>query len=198
MHAVSPTPPGTTSEDVPYFRARAGGRVDGRRVGRILLGATLVILAVVVIATTIGAAIQDSNQTRLQRDGVPVEVTVTGCEGVSSGIGQALIYDVCRGSFTLDGRRYNAVIGGNRVAHPLGQTLRGVTVPDDPTLLSTAGAVAKKFSPWTPFITPIVLAVVTVALALGLVLRRRRVRSRPPDAPQAADTRAAILPPVER
>ena len=173
------TPGKLTTEPATYIRARAGAEVDSRQVIRGLTVFCALVLASVVIATTVGAVHQDSNQTRLQRHGVPVNVTVTGCEGVSSGIGQALIYDICRGSYTFDGHRYNAVIGGNRAAHPVGQSLRAVTVPGDPALISTATAAARKFSPWTPFITPIVLTVVGSALIMFLILwSRRRTRHR--------------------
>lgn len=170
---TEPTPGPASEPDVYVRGVRARAEANTRTVVRFLIGLTLLILVVVVIVTTLGAAQQDSNQTRLQRHGVPVEITVTRCEGVTSGIGQALNYDVCRGNYTLAGRRYNAVIGGNRVAHPIGQTLAGVTVPGDPGLLSTATAVGKRFSPWTPYITPIILAAVTVVLVLGLLLWSR-------------------------
>jgi hypothetical protein len=177
------TTPGPTSGEKSYVRASAGSDVDARKVGRFALIVCVLALAGVAIATTVGAARQDSSQTRLQRDGVPVEVTVTGCAGYSSGIGQAVTYYSCRGEYTLAGHRYNEVIGGTRTVHSEGQVLRGVTVPGDPSLLSTATAVAKRFSPWTPYVTPIVLAALAIALALGLLLwprwRRRADSKRP-------------------
>jgi hypothetical protein len=177
----SPPAPSTPGSGT-YIRARAGGEVDARRVLRVVMFLCVVGLVALVIITTIGAANQNSVQSRLQRDGVPVKVTVTQCEGVTSGIGQALQYTTCRGDYTLAGHRYNEVIGGSRVVHPIGQTLEGVAVPGHPALLSTATAVAKKFSSWTPYITPIVLAAVTVVVLLVLLLaprwRRRAVSKR--------------------
>jgi PhnB protein len=182
---MSPPPAGSTSEPTPYIRARAGGDVDARKVGRALIALTVLALAGVVVATTIGAAHQNSAQTKLQRFGVPIDVTVVGCVSYGSGIGQGVTYWACRGAYTLDGHVYRSEpIGGNRAFQPAGKTLRAYTVPGDPSLVSAA-AVTKKFSSWTPYITPIVLAVVTVALALGLVLWPRRRRS----------TQAAIAPP---
>ena len=186
---MSSPPAASTPEPGNYIRARAGGEVNTRRVLRVLTALCVLVLVVLVIITTLGALNQNSVQRRLQRDGVPVTITVTWCEGVSSGIGQALIYTICRGDYTLDGHRYNEVIGGSRIAHPLGQTIQGVAVPGHPALLSTATAVAKKFSAWTPYITPVVLAAVTVALVLLLWLwpkRRRREPSRPHVVSQAA------------
>jgi len=152
------------------MRASGGARADGRRVARVVATICVLVLTVVAIATTIGAADQNSLQTRLQRHGVPVEVTVTGCVGYGSGIGQAVTFYNCRGNYALDGHSYNEVIGGSRVALPVGQTLAAVAVPGDPALVSTAAAVAKKFSPWTPYITPIVLVAITVVLVAGLLL----------------------------
>jgi hypothetical protein len=179
---MSSPPAAPTPEPGTYIRARAGGEVDARRVLRVVMILTVLGLVALVIVTTIGAANQNSVQSRLQRDGVPVKVTVTRCEGVTSGIGQALQYTSCRGDYTLGGHTYNEVIGGNRIGYPVGQTLEGVAVPGHPALLSTATAVAKKFSRWTPYITPLALAAVTAALVLLLWLaprwRRRAVSKR--------------------
>jgi PhnB protein len=173
---MSPPPAGSTSEPTPYIRARAGGDVDARKVGRALLALCVLALAGVVAATTVGAAHQNSSQTKLQRHGVPIDVTVVACISYGSGIGQGVTYWVCHGDYTLDGHVYrDEPIGGNRGFQPAGRVLHAFTVPGDPSLVSTA-VVSKKFSPWTPYITPIILAVVTVALALGLLLWPRRRR----------------------
>jgi hypothetical protein len=182
---MSATPPGSTPDETPYIRARAGGQVDVHKVGRVVLAFCVLVLAGVTVATAVGAAHQNSAQTKLQRRGVPVEVTVTSCFSFGDGIGQAVNYYGCHGTYTLDGHRYSAAIGGTRTYHPAGQKLSAFTVRGDPGLLSTATAVAKKFSPWTPFITPIILGIATVALAVGMFLWPRRGRSRRGAVPSA-------------
>jgi hypothetical protein len=89
----------------------------------------------------------------------------------------------CRGTFTLDGRNYNDVIGGTRAVHPVGQIIPAVTIESDPRLLSTAAAVAQEHTSWTPYLTPIILAVLAVALAVGLVVWPRRRPRREPTRP---------------
>jgi len=170
----------TPSEKAPpaqvnYVRGQVGGEVDARRVLRGVAALCVAVLVVLVVVTTVGAAHQNSTQSELQRDGIPVKITVTSCAGVSSGIGQSLVYYSCQGSYVVDGHRYNEEIGGNRADHAVGQTLAAVAVRSDPSVVSTASAVAKKFSRWTPYITPVVLAVVTVAFValLGWLSRRR-------------------------
>ena len=180
-------PEGSTSGPGNYIRASAGSTADAGRVIRFIIALCALVLAVLVIVTTIGASRQNSVQARLQRDGVPVVITVTFCEGVSSGIGQAIVYYHCKGDYTLGGHTYNEVIGGNTAVHPLGQKLQGVAVPGHPALLSTATAVAKKFSRWTPYVTPIVLAAAFIALALVLLVWSRR-RTRSPATRQEAST----------
>jgi hypothetical protein len=78
----------------------------------------------------------------------------------------------CRGSFTLDGRRYNEPIPGNSL-HPPGAVLRAVAVPGDPALVITARMLDGEHTSGKVFILPAVLLVV-LALVVGLLVRRRR------------------------
>ncbi len=172
--------------------------VDSRRIVRWAGLLCVLALAGVVIALTISAVGDNSRQTRLKEHGVPVEVTVTGCVGIGSGIGQATAGYTCRGSYSLDGNEYTAVIRGANDALPAGDVLQGVTVRGDPGLLSTASAAAKQHSSWTPFVTPIVLGAITVVLAIGLFVwtsRYRRGRSEPTG---GAETAGATADPDRR
>jgi hypothetical protein len=170
MPSASGGPPGETV----YMRASAGGVVDPRRVVRVLGVAGVVVLLVLVVTLTVSAANQNSRLTRLQHHGVRVSATVTGCTAYGSGIAQAVEAYICRGRYTLDGHGYESVIGGSRSLHPVGQVIPAVTIRGDPQLLSTATAVDKEHTSWTPYLTPIILAVVAVALAVGLVVWSRR------------------------
>ena len=175
-------PAGPTPGPSRYIRGGGGVEVDSRRIVRWAGLLCVLALAGVVIALTISAVGDNSRQTRLKEHGVPVEVTVTGCVGIGSGIGQATAGYTCRGSYSLDGNEYTAVIRGANDALPAGDVLQGVTVRGDPGLLSTASAAAKQHSSWTPFVTPIVLGAITVVLAIGLFVwtsRYRRGRSEP-------------------
>ena len=108
---------------------------------------------------------------KLRNNGIPVEVTITGCTGISSGIAQAVQYYQCRGTYTLDGKQYNEVIGGIRASLPQGQTVPAITVRTDPALVTTATTVKDG-----SYVPTIVLGALGLLLLLGLVLRSRRRR----------------------
>jgi MYXO-CTERM domain-containing protein len=147
--------------------------VDTGRVGRVIAGLVLVGMAVLVVILFVAAVHKNSQITTLRRQGVPVVITMTGCRGLLGGSGSNAAGYACRGSFTLDGRRYNEVIPGNTL-HPPGTTLRGVTVPGDPVLVTTARMLAGEHSSGRVFVLPAILAVVALLLVGILVLRRRR------------------------
>jgi hypothetical protein len=147
--------------------------VDTRRVGRVIAGLILVGMVVLVVILFVAAVHKNSQITTLRRQGVPVVITMTGCRGLLGGSGSNAAGYACRGSFTLDGRRYNEVIPGNTL-HPPGTTLRGVSVPGDPVLVTTARMLAGEHSSVRVFILPAILAVVALLLAGTLALRRRR------------------------
>jgi hypothetical protein len=185
--AMSAPPAAPTPRDTTYIRGGGGVEVDTGRVVRFVVACCVLVLVGVVIDMTISAADQNSRVTRLRHQGVPVEVTVTGCVGYGSGIGQGVVYYTCRGTYGFGGRRYNEVIGGIRNDLAVGQTLRAVTVPGHPALVSTADSVARTSSSWTAYVTPIVLGVVTVVLILGLVLWPKRTAAEPQEAGDPVD-----------
>jgi len=182
---MSASPAGPAPGDSSYIRGGGGIEIDTGRAIRFVTAAGVLVLVTLVVALTISAMDQNARQTKLQKRGVPVQMTVTGCVAISSGIGQAIVAYTCRGTYSLDGHQYNEVIGGSTALHQAGQKLDGVTVRGDPGLLSTASAVAQKKSSWSAYVTPIVLGAVAVALALGLVLwpKRRRAGHGRPAAP---------------
>src|SRR5207249_1448379 len=102
----------------------------------------MVALAVSAAALAISAGNENARASKLQQRGVPVAATVSGCSGISSGVGMAIEYWECRGTYTLGGQQYNEVIRGSRARLNPGQTVPAVAVPGEPTLLSTAAAAA--------------------------------------------------------
>jgi hypothetical protein len=181
-----PTVPTTTDpEGMAYIRGGGGVAVDTHRVIRVVAVLLLVVLAVLVVIVALEAGNQNSRMHRLRQHGVPVTVTVTSCEGVLGGTGTAASSFICQGSFTLDGQTHTEVIDGNQQNLPLGSTIRGVTIPTDPALLSTASAVAGAHADWKAFITAGILFVV---LVVGLGLTVRFWRSGKGRSPRAPDT----------
>jgi hypothetical protein len=129
----------------------------------------------------VAGANKNAQQTSLSRHGVPVEVTVTHCIGEMGGSGSSPAGYACTGTYTVDGQRYTEDIPGNTL-HATGATVQGLTVPGNPTLLSTASMVRAEPASWNVFILPTVLLIVLVGL-VGLLWfrhrRRRRHRSLP-------------------
>jgi hypothetical protein len=144
-----------------------------------VLGVILVAMVVLIALLFVGGVHSNNQVTRLRQDGVPVDVVVTSCLGVAAGSGSTASTYTCSGEFALGGRHHNAIIGGDSTYHPVGQHLRGVSIPGDPALLATAPSVAAEHASTSVFIVPTVLAVVVIALAFWVVrARRHRDRSR--------------------
>jgi hypothetical protein len=147
--------------------------VDVRRVGRVVVGVCLVAVAVVAVVLFVAGAHKNSQINLLRRHGVPVEATVSRCLGLLGGSGSNAAGYTCKGTFTIDGHRYNEVIPGNTL-YPPGARIRAVAVPGNPPLLSTTRAVESEQASWRVFILPTVLLAVLVLLVTALALRRRR------------------------
>ncbi len=182
-----PAPAGGAHEDSPSaqraaepadrvspLRGAGVGGVDSRRLGRILIGATLATLAVLVVVFTVVGLHQNQQDDRLHSQGVPVTFTVSGCLGLLGGSGSNAAGYSCRGTYTLDGHRYSERLPGNDL-HPPGTTVAAIAVPGDPALVAPAAMVKTEHSSNGVFLVPVILFVILVLLvALLLVLSRRR------------------------
>jgi hypothetical protein len=175
------------ADDVDYLRGSGGVRVDGRRLTLVILGSVILVLAVLVVVTAIDAARHNSRVSRLQDRGVPVAVRVTSCLGLASGTGITETGFQCRGTFTVDGRAFNEVIGGSSILIPTGTTVHAVVVPGEPSSLSTKETAAGKEAAWKSYITAGVLLIVTILLAVGWLLLRARWRRPAAQSDQAPD-----------
>jgi len=151
----------------------AGVEVDVRKIGRVVVGACLATLAVLAVVLFAVGANKNAQITSLHRHGVKVRVTVAKCMGLLGGSGSNAAGYACKGTFTLDGQRYEEPIPGNTL-YPPGAGIRAVAVPGNPPLLSTARAVAREQASWRVFILPTFLLVVLALLVGTLALRRRR------------------------
>ena len=112
----------------------------------------------------------------MRQHGVPVEVTVTGCLADIGGSGSDLVGYECRGTYRVGGRLYDEAIPGNTLHRP-GATVRGITVPGDPSLISTVAAVKSEQPSWRVFILPVILLSILVLLTGAIVLRWRHTRA---------------------
>ena len=167
-------PPG--SEPVPdgYIRGGGGARTDSRRVLRVLAVVVLVGMAALGVGLAVGGARNDSRVNALHDRGVPVEVSVTRCLGISSGVGMGIEYWQCRGTYSLGGRTYERVIGDSRTLLQTGEVVAAVAVPGHPDLLSLHRPPAP--SGLGSYVPAIVVGSITAVWAAGLVWFRRRAR----------------------
>jgi MYXO-CTERM domain-containing protein len=139
----------------------------------------LAALAVLVVVLFVAGANKNAQINQLRQHGVAVQVTVSGCFGLLGGSGSNGAGYACRGTFTLDGHRYNEAIPGN-VFRTTGTKVSAVAVSGNPPLLSTHHAVATQHASSSVYIVPIILLVVLLLLLGALVLRRRRGREAAP------------------
>jgi hypothetical protein len=162
-----------------YIRGGGGIEVSRGRLVGALLGA--MALALLVVAGVLGAdaAGQNSRADRLHASGVAVDATVSGCVALASGTGITAYGYRCRATFSLDGRQHEEMLGGTNDLLPTGQTLAALTLRDDPGVLYTASSVDAMRSTWTVYVTPALLALLAVVLAVlaGYGWRRRAHRS---------------------
>jgi hypothetical protein len=172
---AAPRGPGGGSDEPVGTLRGAGVGVDVRRVGRVAVGVCLVALAVLVIVLFVAGWKKNAQITRLHQHGVPVTVTVTGCTGLLGGSGSNPVGYACRGTFTVGGRRYGGPIPGN-VLYPPGATLRAVTVPSDPSLMTPVGQLAREHPSGNVFVLPTILVGVLALLVTTALVRRHRAR----------------------
>jgi hypothetical protein len=157
------------------------GAVVSADTQRVVRGIVVVLLAALaaVVALLYAAGAQRNSQIQALRDnGVGVRVTVTGCSGLMGGSGSNLAGYSCKGTLTLDGRRYEASIPGDALRER-GTTMQAVADRLDPTLISTPRLLAAEHASWTVFVLPTALLVVLLGACAAFVTRTRRVPSTP-------------------
>ena len=148
--------------------------VDVRRIGRVLSIVAVVGLGITVIALYVAAFQRNSQITELRDHGVPVQVTVTSCIGLMGGTGQNAAGDVCSGTYTVAGHRYNVVLPGTDLQQR-GAVIAGVVAANDPTVFSTKVIVAGERPSPRVYLLPTILLVIEVVLIV-LVVRSWRTR----------------------
>jgi uncharacterized membrane protein AbrB (regulator of aidB expression) len=147
--------------------------VDVRRAARVIAVVVVVALAVTVASLFVADANTNAEITSLQRHGVPVEVTVTGCRALLGGSGSNAAGYSCTGTFELNGHRNRTTLPDDTL-YGIGTKVKVIAAANDPGLIATAQQVRSERASWHLFIVPTVLLVVLIALLIAIVLRRRR------------------------
>lgn len=153
----------------------ASARVDPRRLVQGTLAVVVATLLVFIVVLTAAGVHTNQQYDELHSEGVPVTVTVTKCLGLLGGTGSNLVGYSCRGSYMLDGHRYEETIPGNSYHHP-GATIPAIAVPGNPRLVSPVSLVATQHSSASVFIVPALLTAVLLALVAVVTVRRRSHR----------------------
>jgi hypothetical protein len=178
--------PAASGEPVMMLRG-ASVSADARRVG-IAVTSLLLVGLVVLVAVLFGAGVDKNDQIdRLRGSGAAVDITITGCQGLLGGSGSNAAGYACRGSFNLEGRRFDEAIPGNTLYYP-GARLAGVAVPGDPSLVVPDTILADEHASSGVFVVPSVLLLALLVLAGGLALWRLRFRPECLSAPRRPRT----------
>ena len=165
------------SDDQPVGTLRgAGVQVDTARAARVALALALATLVVVAAVLLVAGYRKNSQIDALRTHGVPVELTVTGCDALMGGSGSNQAGYDCSGTYVYRGRTYNEDIPGNTL-HARGTTVRGVVASSDPALFSTPTTVAAEHPSVSVYIAPTVLLLAFVA-AVSWIVARSRTRRR--------------------
>lgn len=159
------------------LRGAPAGGGNPRRVARVAVMVVLVAILVTAGALVVVGARKNAQVSELRRDGVRVEVTVTGCLGLLGGSGSNAAGYACRGVYRFDDRRYEEAIPGSELRGP-GSTLTGIVARDDPALFTTPAVLRAEHPSWRVFLAPAVLALADLLLVGLLLARFRRTRPR--------------------
>ena len=167
-----------------YIRGAPAATIDPKRVGRVLAYLVVLALAGSAITLAVMASSTDSTASRLRHHGVPVQATVTGCVGISSGIGMGVEYYDCSGRYTLNGQSFVEVIHGSRANLTTGSVVLALAVPGDPATLALPGSVhSSSTGTWSAAIVLAVAAGIGAGWLAIVRIRRRGTRRRSESVP---------------
>jgi hypothetical protein len=173
---VSASEAASRTVDAPVSTLRgASVSVDARRAGQVVVGLVLATLAALGIAFIFVGVNKNNQINELKDHGVPVTYVVSKCLGLLGGSGSNAVGYSCQGSYTIDGRRFFEDLPGSSRYAP-GARVNAISVPSDPSLLSTPAIVNSDRASAYVFILPAVLLGACALLVLALLLRRRQRR----------------------
>ena len=173
---MSVTPTGTSPDGATFIRAGGGVGLNPRKLASVLVWICVAGLLGIAAYLGVSANRHDSRLSELRSHGVAVTVTVTGCTGISSGVGMGIEYWQCRGSFGLAGSGYTEVINGSRKLLDRGQQIPALVVAGHPDSVTTAQAVRNGRTSGSEYVIAGALAAVGVLLGACRVASDRRRR----------------------
>src|SRR3974390_1744607 len=99
-------PDAASSEGAGYIRGGGGVEISAARAVRVVGYLAVAGLLGLAVGLTVSGVDQNS-RTDLLRGAVPVPATVSGCVGISSGIGMGIEYWSCRVSYEVAGKPFD-------------------------------------------------------------------------------------------
>jgi uncharacterized membrane protein len=161
-----------------YIRGAAADGIDGQRVVTVVAAAVLVIMLAVTAYLFSSTASANESAQDLARSGMVVAATVTGCEGISDGVGMGIEYYNCTAAVTAGGRTYEGLLHGSRRSRPTGSRVEAVMVPGDISTLTVDRPGTESYlSASIMAAVSVVLLVLLLVFLRGRRLRRQRVVS---------------------
>ena len=85
-----------------YIRGAGAGHVDGQKVLTIVSAAVLVVMLAVTAYLFSSTASANKSAEDLAQSGMAVTATVTGCQGISDGVGMGVEYYNCSAQVSND------------------------------------------------------------------------------------------------
>lgn len=182
--SASPSP---STEPASSRGAASGDRVASLRgaqaasLGRRfwLRAATLgLVIFALALALSFASTLNDHSRVdRMRAHGVPVTVIVTTCVGNMGGSGSNVAGYVCRGTYTLDGVKYNEIISSMTTFASPGSRVYAVADPSQHGYVALATAIRNASSSSAAFAVLIVLTALLLLLVTSLLRVRRRWNS---------------------
>ena len=166
-------------EEHSYVRGAGAEGVDGHKVLTIVAAAVLVVMLAVTAYLFSSTASANKSAEDLAQSGMAVTATVTGCQGISDGVGMGVEYYNCSAQVTAGGRTYEGVLHGSRVLRPVGSQVQAMMVPGDVSTLSIDRVQSSSY------LAASIMAAASVVLLVVLLvfLRALRLRRRGPVRP---------------
>jgi hypothetical protein len=141
-----------------YVRGAGGVVLPTRRVLAVVLALIAAALTVVTLAVLIVDLQHTEHRRALARNGIRVDVTITGCVANASGTGITESGFTCRGRYEVGGKVYDQVMHGSSEQLPVGIETLAVTSSVRPTELYSLGSIRGDLSYRSALIVPMILA----------------------------------------
>jgi hypothetical protein len=139
----------------------------------------LAVFAAALVLSFISVASNNARIDRMKSSGIPVNVSVTGCDGNLGGSGSNGAGYTCRGVYKVGDVTYHEDIGSMTTFAATGTVVRAVADPSHRGTVELSAALATSKASGGAYVRPGLLTLVFVVLTLLFTRVAQRSRSRP-------------------